>query len=172
MFLTEIRMKWHGQKILLCLLPIYSFCPHKNTRTAIINHCPQSGTCVNWFLVPCKCWSDCSKTRSHISQAAALELQNLYQSFKKCSFHHDPEASIWACGDRGCNSVNSTTQISAVDFDPDFDAVFQTVSHHTYGYRLEYIKSFLGHKWTDVCHFSFQFMFNCFYMHVFGAILQ
>ena len=47
MFLTEIGMKWHEQKILLYWLPIYCFLSSQNTPTAIINHCPQSGTCVN-----------------------------------------------------------------------------------------------------------------------------
>ena len=36
---------------------------------------------------------DYSKTRLHISQAAALELQNLYQSFKK--YHN---SSRWPMG--------------------------------------------------------------------------
>ena len=34
------------------------------------------------------------------------------------------------------------------------------------------IKSFLGHKWSDVCQFSFQSICNCSYMHLIGAILQ
>ena len=47
MFLIEIGMKWHEQKILLYWLPIYCFLSSRNTPTAVINHCPQSGTCVN-----------------------------------------------------------------------------------------------------------------------------
>ena len=47
MFLTEIGMKLHEQKILLYWLPSYCFLSSQNTPTGIINHCPQSGTCVN-----------------------------------------------------------------------------------------------------------------------------
>ena len=175
MFLTEIGMKWHEQKILLCWLPICSFCPHKNTPTTIINHCPQSGTCVTWFLVPCKCWRNYSKLGHTFPKQPALELQNLYQSFKKCSFYHDPEASTWACGDHGCNSVNSTAQISAVDFDRVTSCYHGTVWYMVPWYiwlLTGLYKIIPGAQMDHVCHFSFQFMFNCFYMHLFGAILQ